>query len=137
MCGQYADGRRPLTRLVPGDDGYATETVQHLPGGDGPFRVIARRVTTHTGTYTVYVAGSLEPVDDSTSSLVRLLLIGLPALLVLVGATTWVVTGRALRPVAAIREEVESIGADDLHRRVPEPAAADEVGRLARTMIMP
>jgi signal transduction histidine kinase len=123
-----------LTDLPPGDDAYATTTVDHLPGGDGPFRVVARRVKTGSRTYTVYVAGSLESVDDSTSSLVRLLLIGLPALLLLVGATTWVVTGRALRPVAAIRQEVEAIGAEDLHRRVPEPGTADEIGRLARTM---
>jgi signal transduction histidine kinase len=80
------------------------------------------------------VAGSLEPVDNSTNSLEHLLLIGLPILLVLVGATTWVVTGRALRPVEAIRTEVEAIGADDLHRRVPESRPADEVGRLAHTM---
>jgi signal transduction histidine kinase len=48
--------------------------------------------------------------------------------------TTWVVTGRALRPVESIRREVERIGAEDLHRRVPEPATHDEVGRLAQTM---
>jgi signal transduction histidine kinase len=127
-------GRGRLTDLDPGDDPAAVETVDRLPGGDGPFRVVAQRVTTKSGTYVVYVAGSLEPVEDSTSSLVRLLLIGLPALLVLVGATTWVVTGRALRPVEAIRQEVEAIGAEDLHRRVPEPEAVDEIGRLARTM---
>src|SRR6185295_17164890 len=55
-------------------------------------------------------------------------------LLALVGVLTWVVTGRALRPVEAIRHEVEVIGAEDLHRRVPEPANQDEIGRLARTM---
>jgi signal transduction histidine kinase len=65
---------------------------------------------------------------------VRLLLIGLPILLLLVGATTWVVVGRALRPVESIRAEVESIGAQDLHRRVPESSTPDEIGRLARTM---
>ena len=52
----------------------------------------------------------------------------------LVGATTWVVTGRALRPVEGMRREVEAIGAEDLHRRVPEPSTGDEIGRLARTM---
>ena len=68
------------------------------------------------------------------SSLVRLLLTGLPMLLVLVGTTTWIFTGRALQPVTAIRKEVEEIGAQDLHRRVPEPKTADEIGRLANTM---
>jgi signal transduction histidine kinase len=82
----------------------------------------------------VYVARSLEGVARSTDSLVRLLWWAVPALLVLMGAVTWVVTGRALRPVEAIRQEVEVIGAEDLHRRVPEPASEDEIGRLARTM---
>ena len=49
-------------------------------------------------------------------------------------ALIWVVTGRALRPVEAMRHEVEVIGAEDLHRRVPEPVTEDEIGRLARTM---
>lgn len=127
-------GEARVTTLTPDARGYATATVDRVAEGDGPFRIVARRITTRAGNYTVYVAGSLEGVEDSTNSLVRLLLIGLPALLVLVGVTTWVVTGRALRPVEAIRREVEAIGAEDLHRRVPEPSTADEIGRLARTM---
>jgi signal transduction histidine kinase len=123
-----------IGKVEPPAGEYAAWSVDHLADGDGPFRVVARRVTTKAGTFTVYVAGSLEGVDDSTSSLVRLLLIGLPALLVLVGATTWVVTGRALRPVEAMRREVEVIGAEDLHRRVPESGTPDEIGRLAHTM---
>jgi signal transduction histidine kinase len=126
-------GARRLSTLSPGPTGTASRDLD-LAEGDGPFRVVARRVPTSSGDYTVYVAGTLEGVDDSTSSLVRLLLIGLPGLLVLVGATTWVLTGRALRPVEAIRREVEAIGAEDLHRRVPEPSTVDEIGRLAHTM---
>jgi signal transduction histidine kinase len=48
--------------------------------------------------------------------------------------TTWTVVGRALAPVEAIRAEVDAISATALHRRVPDPAADDEIGRLARTM---
>ncbi len=123
-----------ISHLQAGRDGYAVETVDHLPAGDTPFRVVARRVSTKSGVYTVYVAGSLEPVQNTTDNLVALLLVGLPILLFLVGATTWVVTGRALHPVEAMRAEVEAIGAEDLSRRVPEPQTADEVGRLAQTM---
>ena len=84
--------------------------------------------------YTVYVARSLEPVEDSEDALIRLLAAGLPLLLLVVGVTTWFVTGRALRPVDAIREQVESIGVEALDRRVPAPNTDDEIGRLARTM---
>ncbi|MFB9762779.1 sensor histidine kinase [Nocardioides kongjuensis] len=49
-------------------------------------------------------------------------------------ATTWLVVGRALRPVERIRTEVERISGSSLERRVPVPAGKDEIGRLARTM---
>jgi signal transduction histidine kinase len=56
-------------------------------------------------------------------------------LLALVGLLVWTFTGRALRPVEAIRREVADIsGHRDLHRRVPTPVTNDEIGRLARTM---
>lgn len=127
-------GEPRITTLEPGPTGYAVRTLRRLPVGDSSFRVVARRVTTRTGSYIVYVAGSLDTVGTSTESVARLLLIGLPVLLLVVGGTTWVVSGRALQPVEAIRQEVEAIGAEDLHRRVPAPDTADEIGRLARTM---
>jgi signal transduction histidine kinase len=128
------EGDPRISSTEPGASGYAVRTVGHLESGEGPFRVTVRRVPTPSGPLTVYVAASLASVASSTDSLIRLLLFGLPLLLVVVGVTTWVVVGRALRPVEAIRREVEVIGAQDLHRRVPEPRAGDEIGRLARTM---
>lgn len=127
-------GEPPISRLRSARDEYLSKTVQRLPVGDSPFRIVARTVSVGGAEYTVYVARSLEGIDDSTANLARLLLIGYPMLLAMVAATTWIVTGRALRPVEAIRVEVEGIGAEDLHRRVPEPTTADEIGRLARTM---
>ncbi|MFB0632318.1 sensor histidine kinase [Streptomyces sp. AB3(2024)] len=47
---------------------------------------------------------------------------------------TWRTTGRALRPVEAIRAEVAAIGDRDLDRRVPAPRGDDEIARLAETM---
>jgi len=128
------DGEPRISTLDPGPTGYAAQTVHGLPAGESSFRVVARRATTPGGAYIVYVAGSLDAVGTSTNSVAGLLLIGLPVLLVLVGGTTWLVSGRALQPVEGIRQEVEAIGAEDLHRRVPEPNSADEIGRLARTM---
>jgi signal transduction histidine kinase len=52
----------------------------------------------------------------------------------LVGVIAWGATGRALRPVETIRTEVTEISHTSLDRRVSEPRARDEVGRLARTM---
>jgi signal transduction histidine kinase len=55
-------------------------------------------------------------------------------LLAVVAVTTWFVVGRALAPVEAIRAEVDAISASALHRRVPDPPADDEIGRLSTTM---
>ncbi len=126
-------GDARISLLQPDADGYSVRTVTGFEVGER-YRLVARRVHTKAGTYIVYVARSLESVKKSTDSLERLLWWSLPALVMLVGVLTWVVTGRALHPVEAIRREVEVIGAEDLHRRVPEPTNEDEIGRLARTM---
>jgi signal transduction histidine kinase len=82
----------------------------------------------------VYVGTSLESVSETVSLLRRTLLAGLPALLALLALSIWVVIGRALRPVEAIRSEVATISARALDRRVPVPDSHDEVSRLAATM---
>ncbi len=79
--------------------------------------------------YVVRVAASLEDVDESTETLVPLLLVGIPLLLLVVGATTWLVVTRALAPVERIRREVLEIGEERLDRRVPVPDARDEIHR--------
>jgi signal transduction histidine kinase len=68
------------------------------------------------------------------SALEGTLAVGLPFLVALVAGLAWAVTGRALRPVEAMRAEVEAISGGTLHRRVPDPGSGDEVSRLARTM---
>ncbi len=85
-------------------------------------------------TYVVRVAASLEDVDESTETLVPILLVGIPLLLLVVGATTWFVVTRALAPVERIRREVLEIGEDRLDRRVPVPESSDEIHLLATTM---
>ncbi len=58
----------------------------------------------------------------------------MPTLVVLVGAMTWFMTGRVLRPVSAITGRVQDITGSTLHERVPEPHTDDEIAELARTM---
>ena len=127
-------GQSVIAAIAAPVQGHAATTTRAVPVGDSAFRVVAVRAKVADVSYTLYVAKSLEPVENSVQNLVVLLLLGVPPLLLLVGVVTWTVTGRTLRPVEAIRAEVETISAKDLHRRVPESAARDEVGLLARTM---
>lgn len=112
---------------IPVDDGERAS----LPGGEHPYLVVTEETAAGGD---VAVAVSLEDVDETTAALALPLLLGLPLLVLVVGTTTWLVVGRALRPVERIRTEVERISGSSLERRVPEPTARDEVGRLARTM---
>jgi len=80
------------------------------------------------------VGRALVDVLDTTTVLTQLLIIGVPVMVAVVGLTTWFAVGRALAPVEAIRREVDEISAAQLHRRVPQPKADDEIGRLAATM---
>ena len=101
---------------------------------DESFLVSARRFQSPTGPAVVYAAASLDDVDDTVATVNGILAVGVPLLVAAVGFTSWLVTRRALQPVDSIRSEVAEITTRDLSRRVPEPAANDEIGRLARTM---
>ncbi len=118
-------GRPAVAHLEPGQ---SKEVL--TPVDEDRFLVVA----VAAGPRTVLVGRALADVMESVDVLTRMFLVGIPLLLLLVGLTTWVVVGRALAPVAAIRREVDAISAVELHRRVPEPAATDEIARLARTM---
>lgn len=120
------DGQSPI---APGRIG--TFDLNNSPVDDGTFRVHVRETANGA---TIIAGRSLENVERTTKVVVLSLIFGLPALVMLVAATTWIVASRALRPVEAIRTEVSDIGGSDLHRRIPEPTTNDEIGRLATTM---
>ncbi|NIY68375.1 sensor histidine kinase [Streptomyces malaysiensis] len=83
---------------------------------------------------TVYAGAPLATERGAVTTVRNAMLLGLPLLLVVVAAVTWLVTRRALRPVEGIRREMATITAStDLSRRVPVPGSYDEVARLART----
>jgi signal transduction histidine kinase len=122
-------GEPPLADLPPGRSAEID-----VPIDDDRFLALAAAADADGERLTVIVARTLEAVDESTDTVVRLLLVGVPVLLLVVGVTAWAVTGRTLGPVDAIRREVDAISARELHRRVPNPPGDDEIGRLAATM---
>jgi signal transduction histidine kinase len=115
------DTRRcvPVRDRPPQNDGYLeTSRVIQIAGKN--VTVVAQR--------------SLAEVDSTVSKMTNIMWFAVPGLIALVGLAAWYFTGRALRPVEAIRLQAESITGTTMHRRVPEPDTDDEVGRLARTM---
>jgi signal transduction histidine kinase len=127
-----ADGGPPLAPPDGADGSGALVGANGVVAGS--LERITRAVDTPSGRLTVTAAAPVDQVSRSVDALRGRLWIGLPALIALVAAVAWVLVGRALRPVDAMRAEVDEITGSTMHRRVPEPATSDEIGRLARTM---
>ncbi|HLI24914.1 MAG TPA: ATP-binding protein [Acidimicrobiales bacterium] len=138
---------RSVATSLPREEGTVIRDIPQLSspdldrsGPDGPYLLVGRAFPdpgaggTGATMVTVLVAASLRQVVEATGTVSLALAGGLPVFVALVGALGWLLVGRSLRPVEAIRSEVADITARDLHRRVPEPGTADEVARLARTM---
>ncbi|MEU6749673.1 HAMP domain-containing sensor histidine kinase [Spirillospora sp. NPDC046719] len=125
-------GERPGRGEVSTDVDYGggRATVGH---DTADYRFAAVAATAPSGGTVVVHAGA-RLATQAVGSVTRAMLLGLPLLLLVVGAVTWLVTRRALRPVEAIRAEMAAItSAGDLARRVPVPGSRDEVAGLAET----
>ncbi|MEV0254357.1 HAMP domain-containing sensor histidine kinase [Streptomyces sp. NPDC050732] len=127
-------GEAPELGEVDEDTEYSSGSAT-VDGESADYRFAAVEVGTEKrGDFTVYAGGSLADEQSATSTALTSMLIGFPLLLAVVAGVTWLVTRRALRPVAAITAEMSAITAsEDLARRVPEPDTHDEIARLART----
>ncbi|WP_233550097.1 sensor histidine kinase, partial [Clavibacter lycopersici] len=101
---------------------------------DGERRLVVAGEVEDAGGVTVVVAASLEDADEAVAAVVRLLLVAVPVVVALVALLTWIVVGRALRPVERIRRDAEAIGDARGDGRIDEPGTGDEVDRLARTL---
>lgn len=123
----------PLVDLRPAT-GQFLDGDRRLPFDDDPYRVSALGGTSNGRQFTVLVGQSLGPAEASQESILTLLAVGVPLLLIVLGAATYVFARRSLRPVEAIRRTVASITNRDLSERVDVPPADDAVSRLARTM---
>lgn len=129
-------GEKPLSTRRPQPGQVVENEVGKMPllDDDHPYLVLARGTEYQGARFTVIVASSIETQRDTVGTVAQYLLVGYPLLLMLVGGATWVLVGRALRPVERIRSRVHGIGTGQLAERVPVPATGDEIARLAVTM---
>jgi signal transduction histidine kinase len=105
-----------------------------VPPKGGDALVVVQQAASPQGPVTLVAASPLDQVRRSVDALVRVLWLALPLLVSLVGVVAWLLVGRALRPVDAIRRKVEEISHSTLDRRVAVPSGNDEIARLAHTM---
>jgi two-component system OmpR family sensor kinase len=91
-----------------------------------------RVLSTTAGGRVVVVGTSLEDRDEALSGLVVQLLVVGPAALVLASLLGYGIAAASLRPVESMRAEAAAIS--EPGRRLPVPAARDELARLAETL---
>ena len=116
------------------DSGTVVLSTGTVPIEDDQYRVLVRASDVDgVRRYTV-VGENIDDLRDTIRALVIALAVAIPAALAVLAVTVWWLVGRTLRPVDAIRREVDEIGLEELSRRVPVPGTADEVDRLAATM---
>ncbi len=122
-------GAAPIAPLRPG-----LHTISTVRGRTDQFRVLVREISSRAEQVTLIVGVNNDDVTDPVAILSRLLAVTVPAVILILGALTWWLTGRTLRPVEKMRIELAEITGTNLGRRVAEPATGDEIDRLAHTM---
>ena len=136
-------GALPLEIVGPGDKVlYRSPSLRQgtLRGGPAtPREVMIGKLAYHVENFnekglTVLIGYSLKQTQLSLDRVKTASLVALPlaALLSLLGGY-WV-AGRALKPVRGITEAAARISAEDLHQRLPVPAARDEIRLLTNVL---
>ncbi|OKI61830.1 two-component sensor histidine kinase [Micromonospora sp. CB01531] len=103
-------------------------------GLTGPVRVVTVPAGTPAEPLTVLVAKSMSDVRHSLHMVRTLLLVGFPLLVAGLAVVAWRVIGATLRPVESLRRGAAEITGRAGPGRLPVPAAADEIQRLAITL---
>ncbi len=94
------------------------------------FSIVERTVSDRQIVFVIEESDVLGSLDEVRAGL----WVATALLAVLAGAATWFLLGRALRPVARITAQADTISAGTLHERVPVPGAKDEIHGLATTV---
>jgi signal transduction histidine kinase len=140
---QLPDTGTPAFIEVIGANGHVEASSPTPPGfGNAGIGVAARGTvlevtapaSTPRGQVRVVAELPLSRVQRSVDAVISVLRIVIPLLVLAAAGLAWLLVGRALRPVEAIRARVDEITHTTINRRVRVPASRDEISRLARTM---
>lgn len=114
-------------------DGPQSRDVDQV-AATGVNRVLVRSVRAGRATQYIVVAESLQDEQATLHSLRRSVAIAAPTLLLLVGATLWLLLGRALGAVSGMGHSAEAITDPVGGIRLPVPDSHDEIRALAVTL---
>jgi heavy metal sensor kinase len=98
------------------------------------YRIALQRVQANLKTYEIHAAVPTEPFDQALDHFRLIEQEALPLLVVLASLLGYWLSGWSLAPVKRIIETAESIGAQNLSRRLDVPKPRDELRRLSQTL---
>jgi two-component system OmpR family sensor kinase len=141
------DGRAPFGSLPTGerlhpdipnlalnDSRVELGTIFTVNSTDGSMRWRVVPGALADGSATFAVAVPLRGVDTTLQRMLRFtILIGM-AVIAACALAGWYGVRRAFRPLTQIEDTAKAIATGDLTRRIPEPAAQDEVASLSRSL---
>ncbi len=142
---------RSAIRLINGDGSVVAELGEFPTGvrvarADSPFatlvqdritwRIYSLPIDTISGASNrwLQVAESMANVQETHNSLLRLIVFGIPLMLVVASLGGSFMAGRALSPVNLMTRAVKAIHATDMTRRIAVPRTQDELAELAVTL---
>ncbi|HET7072526.1 MAG TPA: HAMP domain-containing sensor histidine kinase [Mycobacterium sp.] len=127
----------PVAALAPIEVAGSNPRVGIPPANaltDRDMRIAAQTVSSAGGHYTVLVAVGTEAVESTVRTIGFGLALAAPIVIAVAAAATYLLVGRSMRSVEAIRARVAEISVSDLAGRVPVPEHRDEISALAVTM---
>ena len=107
------------------------EDVYTVDAADTQVRLMVRPVTLGQLSLVLGAAHGLQTRDRILHDFAIALIAGIPVLLIVAIGGGWLLARQNLRPVAVMTERAATIGAANLHARLPVKNARDELGRLA------
>lgn len=131
------DTARVLTSLEAGAKNLprANESIRTIESAFGPLRLYSEAYRSRAGRRGVIrVVQGLGDIVEPLETLRFALWLMAPLAIGLGAVGGYWLAGRALAPVAAITDLAIEIEADRLGRRIPDPGARDEIGRLVETL---
>jgi signal transduction histidine kinase len=103
-------------------------------GVEGEVRILGRPESSEGRTFVVVVGSSTDDRNETLAGLARAFLIGAPLAIVLASGLGYLLAGRSLAPVAAMRRRAQEITAERSGERLPLPRAEDEIHHLGQTL---
>ena len=116
-----------------GDQYWQSVTFQDDDGSEYPGVIVGSQLRLPVaGRYELYIGYSLRDAESTLSFLQQTLLISGLALILLIGAVTWIVVRFVVTPIRVAAETSQKLASGDLEVRIPEKGE-DVIATLARS----